>query len=207
MACLDDSSTSTTIYAPTLLTVDPTSFLGTVRCGSDVFKYVVTLTQVLPGGALSNLGSAPPTECNTPTTFGTPKIVGGGYYIVEIDGYDRDDIVPQGGIDSGAREMRDPMTMAIVSPRYMTTCGEVHVPVDGDVPSDVKLNPLRFPTIALPNIEVIVHGCLPLRPAEPPDGGTDGGDDGASPDGQTDPAPDASDDVTGSGAGEAGPGR
>jgi hypothetical protein len=194
-ACVDDSSSITSVYSPTLLTVDPTTFLGTVRCGSDLHKYVVTLFDVSTGTPMS-LGSAPPTECNTPTTFGTPKIASLLSYIAEIDGYDTDNIVPEGGNDSGSRVMVDATTMAPVAPHWTTTCGAVTDLVDGQAPPDVAFNPLREPTVPLANIEVTFHGCLPLA-VEMPDAGTT---DGSSPDGPpdattndaTEEAPDAS---------------
>jgi hypothetical protein len=197
-ACVDDSSTSTTLYAPTLLTVDPLTFLGTVRCGSELQKFVVTLFDVTSGTPAS-LGSAPPTECTTPVTFGTGKITVGHAYIVEIDGYDRD-VVPEGGNDTGSRVMLDPTTLAHVFPRWATTCGQP-IPIirDGEAPpdADAQVNPLRYPTIPLQNIEVTFHGCLPFRTAELPDAGADepppdGPADAAMPDASSEAPEDAS---------------
>jgi hypothetical protein len=184
-ACVDDSSTSTTVYAPTLLTVDPALFLGNVRCGSELRKYVVTLYDVTETQA--SLGSAPPTECTKPVTFGTGKITAGHAYTVAIDGYDRDDIVPEGASDSGSRFMVDPTTLVRVPPRWTTTCGEpLPVIPDGEAPdADAQINPLRYPTIPLQNIEVTVHGCFPFRVAEGPDAAVDD----APADGLPDAAP------------------
>jgi hypothetical protein len=167
-ACVDDSSTVTAIYAPTLLTADPSTFLGNVRCGSELRQYVVTLFSV-ENGSSGSLGSAPPTDCSTPTTFGTPKIAAGGAYIAEIDGYDQV-VVPEGGMDSSSRVMNDPTTMAHVAPRFTTSCGVATPLVDGAVPADA--NPLRYPTITLPNVEVTFRGCLPLHLAEVIDAGS-----------------------------------
>jgi hypothetical protein len=167
-ACVDDSSTITAVYSPTLLTADPSTFLGTIRCGSELRQYVVTLFDVSTGTAM-NLGSAPPTDCTKPTTFGSPKIASGYAYTAEIDGYDVD-VVPVGGADSGSRTMTDATTMMLVLPRWTTSCGQVSFDVDGQTPTDA-FNPIRYPTITRPNIEVIFHGCFPLGVAPPPDAG------------------------------------
>jgi hypothetical protein len=191
-ACVDDSSTNTTVFAPTLLTADPVTFLGTVRCGSELRKYVVTLFDVSTGSSV-DLGSAPPTDCTLPTTFGTPIITSGRLYTAEIDGYDRDDIAPKDTTTAGSREMIDPMG-APVAPRWTTSCGKLFVvSAEGSVP-DGPLNPLRFPTVPLDNIEVVFHGCLPLQTEEMPDAGTVDGDDASPADGPADAAtPDATD--------------
>jgi hypothetical protein len=192
--CIGDSSSVTTVYAPTLLTADPSSFIGSVHCGAELRKYVVTLFDVTTGTA-QQIATSPPTSCTTPTTFGTPIISSPHSYIADIDGYDRDDIVPQGGIDSGSRVMVDPTTMATVPPKWTTTCGEIVELTDGEVPADVSVNPLRYPTLTLGNVEVILHGCLPLRPSEL---SSDAGSTDAQPDEPTDttdggeaPVPDA----------------
>src|SRR5215471_2631695 len=117
-ACGDDSSSTLALYAPTLLTVDPTSFqAANVSCGTELRKYVVTLFDVT-GGMAANLGSAPPTECTLPTTFGIPMIQAGFPYVAEIDGFDREDILPQA---SGSRTMVDQATMMTkVEPKWTT---------------------------------------------------------------------------------------
>jgi hypothetical protein len=190
-ACVSDDTLNTTIFAPTLLTTDPMTFLGTVRCGSELRKYVVRLFDVSTGTAL-DAGSGPPTDCTLPTTFGTPKITADHFYIAEIDGYDRDDIAPKDSTTTGSHEMVDP-TGAPVAPRWTTTCGElVTASDDGSVP-DAPANPLRFPTEPLDNIEVVFHGCLPLRTAEAPDAGTVDADDASPADGPADTTSDATD--------------
>jgi hypothetical protein len=199
-ACDDSSGTVLQLYAPTLLSADPATFLGDVRCGSELRKYVVTVFDVSTGTA-EKLGSSPPTDCTKPTTFGTKfgsgttKVDRGRAYIAAIDGYDRDDITPEGGTESGLRTMLD-ASMTEVPPRWTTTCGEIIVAVDGEVP-DTQLNPLRYPTVTLSNIEVTFQGCLPLRRAEVPDGGVvdaspDSPTDTTTPDAAEEPSEDGS---------------
>jgi len=196
-ACLDDSNPSATVFAPTLLSVDPATFLGSVRCGSELQKYVVTLFEVSTGRRVS-LGSSPPTDCTTRTTFGTNKISAGNTYIAEIDGYDQVDIVPEGGNESGSRVINDRLTMTRVFPRWQTSCGEILEVIDGEVP-DATLNPLRYPTIPLGNREVTFHGCLPFRAAELPDAGVvESGSPDGPPDATTsDAAQEAPEDASG----------
>jgi hypothetical protein len=158
-------------------------FIGSVRCGSELHKYVVTLFDVSTGAAME-VGSGPPTDCTLPTTFGTPKIASGRFYIAEIAGYDRDDIAPKDSTIAGSREMIDP-TGAPVAPRWTTTCGELRTPSDDGTVPDAPLNPLRYPTEPLDNIEVSFHGCLPLR-AEAADAGTVDADDASTTDGPAD---------------------
>src|SRR6185369_5655707 len=118
---------------------------------------------------------SPPTDCTKLTTFGTTfglgslKLDRGRAYIAAIDGYDRDDITPEGGAGSSLRKMLD-ASMTEVLPRWTTTCGDIIVAVDGEVP-DTQLNPLRYPTVTLSNIEVTFQGCLPLHQAEAPNDG------------------------------------
>jgi hypothetical protein len=169
-----------------LLTADPAVFVGGVRCGPELRKYVVTLTDVT-GGAMSIVGSSPPTDCTTLTSFGRPTLMPLHFYIAAIDGYDRDDIAPAMG-DAGARQMIDPATMAPVAPRWTTTCGEYIAPVADGATSDAAPNPIRYPTLTLEAVEVFLHGCLPLRPAEPSDGGAE---TGAPPDEAGEPTDDA----------------
>src|SRR5436190_23807065 len=94
--CIDDPSTSLSIYSPMLLTADPSVFVGGVRCGPELRKYVVTLTDVT-GGSMDIVGSSPPVDCTTLTSFGRPTIMPFHFYVATVDGYDRDDIAPATG--------------------------------------------------------------------------------------------------------------
>jgi len=199
VGCVDDPSTSLTGALPTLLSADPSTFLGSVRCGAELRKYVVTVYDVTNGASPV---SSPPTECTKQTSFESPPLVVDDYFVAEIDGYDRDDIVPRMGLE-GVRQMVDPNTMEVVTPRWTTTCGEGG-PLDASTLPDGAQNPIRSPTWLLGSVEVFLHGCLPLQPFETADAGLDG----AAPDGQPNATPDASqgspDDALGDDSGEGG---
>jgi len=181
--CLDDSSTVAAIASPALLTADPTTFRGTLRCGApELAKYVVTLTEV-SASPPALLPSSLPVPCTTVASFeatsnGPIKV--GSFYTAAIDGYDRDDIHPQ---ESGSRTMLD-ATNEVVAQRWTTTCGELPPPAaqDADVleggEADVGLdefNPLRYPTQVLGATDVILRGCSTLREGDPSDAGADAG--------------------------------
>jgi hypothetical protein len=187
--CLDDPSANLTYYAPMLLTADPGVFLGSVRCGSELKKYVVTLTDVT-GGVIETAGSSPPTDCTKLTTFGRPTIQSLHFYVADIDGYDTDDIAPASDADGGTRQVIDTTTMAPVLRRWTTTCGEYALTPADAQPSDAQPNPIRYPTLTLDAVEVFLHGCLPMRPAPPPEAGPEAEPE-ASPDGADEPADDA----------------
>ena len=111
-------------------------------------------------------------------------------YVVDIDAYDRDDLVPYGPPSSGSRHMVDPSSGQDVSPRWKASCGRPvnessgsdaaadgnvvdvtpgDAPADADVP-DVALNdadsavaPLdQTPVTAQLNANVRVRACQPL---------------------------------------------
>jgi hypothetical protein len=199
VACGDDSSTSLTGAVPTLLSADPSTFLGSVRCGAELRRYVVTVYDVTNGASPV---SSPPTECTRQTSFESPPLVQDDFFVAEIDGYDRDDIIPRMGLE-GVRQMVDATTMEIVPPRWTTTCGEGG-PLEASTLPDGAQNPIRSPTWLLGSVEVFLHGCLPLRPLETPDASVDA----ATPDGQPNATSDASqepsDDATGAGTDDSG---
>jgi len=183
VGCVDDPGTSLTGAFPTLLSADPSTFLGSLRCGAELRKYVVTVYDVTNGASPV---SSPPTECTKQTSFESPPLVQDDYFVAEIDGYDRDDIVPRMGLE-GVRQMVDSTTMDVVPPRWTTTCGEGG-PLEASTLPDGAQNPIRSATWLLGSVEVVLHGCLPLHPVETPDAGVDG----TAPDGQPNATPDAS---------------
>jgi hypothetical protein len=187
--CLDTANSATSgIVVPTLLTVEPSLFLGDVGCGErGLARYVVTLTDVTSGASQLPIPSSSLTGCTTSTSFGTPADLGdagirsvqqGHLYTAEIDGYDRADLNQA----PGAREVTD-STGVVVPPRWTTTCGvaapqpdasiaddaeaqsdassPTSTPVEAQAPSSAA-NPLLSPTLVLGSTEVFFHGCLPF---------------------------------------------
>ncbi len=178
--CLDDSSSVAAIASPALLTADPTTFRGTLRCGApELAKYVVTLTDV-SASPPTVLPSSLPVPCANIASFRAPPLAVSHFYTGAIDGYDRDDIRPEA---AGSRTMLGDATNETVAPKWTTTCGELPPSVvqDGAAPSDAALpdadfdafNPLRFPTQVLGATDVILRGCVALQAAEPSDASTD----------------------------------
>jgi len=144
--CVDDSSSYQGIPAITLLSADPTTFLGRVPCGvpGGVQRYVVSIQDVgpqfpQPARCIRHLvdagpdpdtcmPSSGPARCTelvsfTPTGSVPPSLITLDYYVAKIDGYDRDDIVPRGGAGSGSQDMVDSVTEELVPPRWTTGCG------------------------------------------------------------------------------------
>ena len=187
---------------PTLLTVDPALFRGTVPCGAPgLVHYVATLTDV---SAPETLPSSAPTSCENYASFGRPLADQPGargiqvdhLYVALIEGYDREVYVPTGS--EGSRTMFDKATNEPVAPRWITSCGQ-NLWVVADAGSDTEadsggltiveddagsdaapppFNTLRFPTQAILNREVTVRGCYPLSSALGPDASV--GDAGTS---------------------------
>jgi hypothetical protein len=180
--CFDNSSSVVGVPTRSLLTVDPDVFLGSVRCSpTELRKYVVTLKTV--SIATDPEHSSLPTDCTNRVSFAAPPLLRDVDYAAFIDGYDRDDIVPE--IDNqatGDRNVKDPATNERVLPRWTTECGE---PNDaGPVPDG---SPALSRTRLFGATEVFLHGCLPLRLAASP-GSV--GEAGATPDGQADASDD-----------------
>lgn len=101
-------TTTTTATFPTSLTVDPTSFLGSVTCSNQpgaLKSYVATLSEVEDGKPAVALASSPPIPCSQPVEF--RYVLDGHAYTVAIDGYDvpASALVPCGGPASGSRYM------------------------------------------------------------------------------------------------------
>jgi hypothetical protein len=65
------------------------------------------------------LPSSGPTDCRTPVAFS--RVVDGHRYRAEVDGYDRDGLVP---LVAGAPIMVDPATGDRVAPRWKWRCGD-----------------------------------------------------------------------------------
>jgi hypothetical protein len=188
--CVGDPSAYSIAPAITLLSADPSTFLGAVRCGvpGGVQRYVVTLRDVGPQFRQEmSMPSSEPTPCSELVSFtplappldqSPPSLIRNDYYVARIQGYDRDDIVPRDGAGSGTEKMIDPVTAEPVLPRWTTGCG-----MATDTGSDAAVNPLEFPTQVLASIEVFLHGCLPFEAIPATDAGADGDPTGEQPDG------------------------
>jgi len=194
-ACSDSSNTtSTTGQYPTLLTVDPLLFRGTLQCGAPgLERYVASVTDVSVDAA-SFAATSLPTPCQSRVSFGDTVVAIYHLYTAVIDGYDRNDIAPA---EPGQRQMFD-ADKNPVSPIWTTTCGEVPVFVDADAAADEDAAAddaaaddaaadagadadvangyvvppyiqLRAPTYTIGQVEVVMHGCLPLVALPAPD--------------------------------------
>ena len=124
--------TSTTVPTiephPTIVQVNPREFATTVECGAgadQLQRYVATLKDITRTGPADagvaldfELPSSAPTRCQQSVAFGL--VVAGHFYVAQIDGYDRSDLVP---LAPGAPILVDPATQKPVAPRWTATCG------------------------------------------------------------------------------------
>jgi hypothetical protein len=138
-SCVDATdTTTTTVIFPSSLTIEPSSFLGSVVCSNQpgaLKSYVATLSEIEIGKPAVALASSPPVPCSQPVSF--RYVRDGRSYTVEIDGYDvpASSLVPCGGTESGSRYMLPApgsptgacaaalLTTAPVAPRWRTGCG------------------------------------------------------------------------------------
>lgn len=160
-AC-DSSGGIASTTSATLLSVIPSSFSGDTVCGN--FQgawrtYVATLTDVTNPDEPFVLASSVPVDCAMPVSFSW--VVPGHSYTAQVDGYDRADLVPYGGENSGSRRMLDPETQTEVPPRWISTCGIS----DDD-------NPQSVATICLAYNNMIVRDCTVFKQVTPSDGDT-----------------------------------
>ncbi len=130
-----------TITVPTSLTIDPSTFLGSVACSNQpgaLKSYVATLREITVGKPAVELASSPPIPCSQPMSF--RYVLDGHSYTVAIDGYDvpASALVPCGGSGSGSRYMvpapgipnstcADTLVAGTVPvpPRFQTRCGDI----------------------------------------------------------------------------------
>jgi hypothetical protein len=205
---LSTDSSNTTSTAPTLLTVDPLSFRGPVRCAPGELRlYSVTLTDVTPPLA----GFEPPdpfpvssglVPCNELVMFaggrhlvdaGRPLEIG-HYYVGRIDGFDTEDVALV-QTDAGVTEPQRLSTHEPVAPHWTTTCGEPSFfaaldagPQDGGDAAPAPVDAFRRPTLIVDSVSIRLQGCVPFdRSPAPTDAGTadSGADADASADGGT----------------------
>jgi hypothetical protein len=185
VGCVDDSSSSLTYGTTTLLSADPATFVGSIRCGTPELRtYVVTLYDVTTG-TRQRVATSSITACTTSTSFGTPIIAEERFYVADIDGYDRDDIVvgSETDPDSGRSTVVDTATHEPVAARWTAACGEAPWLTDATTSSDGGPSRVRFPTKTSRSLEVVVHPCLPFHSVSPSDAGaSDGPPDATAPD-------------------------
>lgn len=129
-SCFSTESSAVGTSAITLITVDPGDFLGDVRCGSEpgaMRSYVATLTDISVAPPF-RLPSSGPSPCEFAVSFAF--VVPGHGYVASIEAYDRDDLVPLGGKESGSPIMLDAKTGERVEPVWRTQCGNDAVSMD-----------------------------------------------------------------------------
>jgi len=173
-AACSSSSASSGTTSPTLVTVSPASFAGDVTCADlpGAWRtYVATLFDVTddPSDPFE-LPSSPPVPCAMPVSFAF--VVPGHYYIARIQGFDRTDIEPYGGLSGGSPHMVDAATKADVPARWTTTCG--HAPdladaglVDGDGDGGRDKLWAQSATVSWQSTNVLMQYCEPLHDDQP----------------------------------------
>jgi len=125
-ACSTSSVTGTTFTPVTAIVVDPAQFLGGVACidaPGAMRSYVATLYEVASTRAglvrTRALPSSAPTACFRQVQFQGVRV--GAQYVADVDGYDRDDIVP---LEPGSRTVvASGSRTKTVPPRWTTSCG------------------------------------------------------------------------------------
>lgn len=139
IACSGSGSTSTALPHPTVIEVSPLEFASTPACDAgpgSLKRYIATLIDVTPG---TTADSAPvdfvlpssalqvesagsihyePIPCRRSVFFGW--VAPGHSYRTELLGYDRDDLQL---FEEGFPIAVDPVTRAVVEPRWTATCG------------------------------------------------------------------------------------
>lgn len=151
--CSSTNTSTTTPEAQTLIGVDPKDFMEAGVCGTQIQRYVATLTDVTgPDGVVASgtegvawtpfvVGSSPPTSCADSIVFG--NVVAYHAYEVKVDGYDRTDIQP---LANGSSAMG--VEGAYIAPRSTAACN-AWTDNDGGVE----------PGISYPNITVMLRNC------------------------------------------------
>jgi hypothetical protein len=193
-ACSDGGSTVLDTFAVTSVAVTPEAFLTGVTCGEGgMRRYVATLSDVSAGdnsGGGFVLPSSAPVPCFLEVRF--ERVTIGREYATDIQGYDRDDIVPLGCFPvatagcAGSTVMVDAATGVYVAPRWTTSCGhhrsqpgvDAGPPPDsydagarsygecrGRAPAGGGKPWLDGPVCVLDLVTIPVRGCDPLRDA------------------------------------------
>jgi hypothetical protein len=148
--CSDDPELVIEVEHQTLIEVDPSEFLGTVPClagEGSMSRYVATLIDTTDPAEPFVLPSSPPIPCNAAVGFSL--VVPGHTYAAEVDGYARDDLEP---LAAGVRDLVDPTSRELVTPRWTTVCGRR--------PADQ--------VIAVEDVERVISSCEVLEDTSPP---------------------------------------
>lgn len=141
IGCSDSGSTSDALPHPTVVEVSPLEFAGTPACDAgpgSLKRYIATLIDVtprsfadpspldftLPSSALQveiggRVDHYEPIPCRLSVHFGW--VVPGHIYRTELLGYDRDDLQL---LEPGFPIAIDPVTRAVVDPRWTARCGD-----------------------------------------------------------------------------------
>jgi hypothetical protein len=183
--CSEGSTVVTTVIHPTLVSVTPEDFLGSVPCvdaAGAMRSYVATIWDMGPRDAPSAMhdpAAAPqpewfplPSSGPVPCTqsVGFARVVPGNRYYAEIHGYDRPNLVqllPSVDVlfdaDSGER----------VAPRWSTQCTRSVRPGTDEAPAmetgdaDDAGESEPFGVTARASTVRTIHGCNPLVDVEP----------------------------------------
>jgi hypothetical protein len=152
-SCSTAASTTGTQTAPTMVSIEPSAFLGSVACSGapgGLESYVATLVDVTDPDAPFALPSALAAPCSLPVGF--YYVVGGHTYTALVDAYDvpASSLVPCGGGSSGARRMlpvgKTDCARDAVAPRWSSACGQ------GEGTA----------AVAAADVNTLVRGCDPL---------------------------------------------
>ncbi|MEB2314362.1 MAG: hypothetical protein OZ921_19555 [Sorangiineae bacterium] len=168
--CFDVGSTGGSSAIATLVAVDPADFLGAVPCADApgaMRRYVATIVDVTPGldeagAAEFALPSTGPVSCFQQAAQGGAFVVPGHWYVADVQGYDRTELVPLG---PGSPVMLDPETREVVPPRWATSCGR-GAPTDAGA-SGASGEPGQDAVYAVAYRSVFARHCAPLTASGP----------------------------------------
>jgi hypothetical protein len=178
-ACSEDTTVVTTVVHPTLVSVTPEDFLGSVPCvdaPGAMRSYVATIWHMGPRDAPSYdpasepqpdwfpLPSSGPIPCTQ--SVGFARVIPDHRYYAEIRGYDRPNLVQ---LLPSVDVLFDPDTGERVVPRWSTQCTRSVRPNTTSAPatesSEVPTD--AFGVTARASTVRTIHGCNELVDAEP----------------------------------------
>lgn len=191
--CSDGTTNITTVVHPTLVSVDPQDFLGTVPCvdGAGAMRtYVATIWDMgesvtedpatTPQPGWFPLPSSGPIPCTQ--SVGFSRVIPGHRYYAEIRGYDRANLVQ---LLPSVDVLFDGETGERVAPRWSTQCTRSLRP--GNAPPSAEggsggtagtagmggtggfADEYQWGVEARPTTTRTIHGCNPLLDAQPSD--------------------------------------